>query len=156
MNNKSRNLSVYRYFEKLQFEYIVAELRKKIYPAKKDKNYHEKVMRFKKEKIEDIALRNSLPSIFSDSKIRQEYYQQIYKMEGIPNFFYKDELEQQELQQKDYMFYYAINSEVKFFEESKIVIGVIKSVDFDSQILRIEDYDNNKYTKKLNQITRIL
>lgn len=154
--SKSRNLSVYRYFEQLQLEYIVAELRKKIYPARKDKNYYEKVMKFKQEKIEDIALRNKLPSIFSDSEVRRNCYEKVYVDEGIPNFLYKNIAEQEELHQKDYMFYFAIKSEVKFQEDSKIVIGIVLSVDFDSQVIEIEDYEKNIYTKSLNHVTRIL
>lgn len=156
MNDKSRNLSVYRYYEQLQLEYIVMELRKKIYPAKKDKNYYSKVMKFKQEKIEDISLRNKLPSIFSDSSMRKNYYSKVYLTEGLPNFFYKNKIEKEELQQKDYMFYFAINSEVKFISGSEVVIGVIKLVDFDSQTANIEDYNKNTYVKNLNQITRIL
>lgn len=156
MNDKSRNLSVYKYYEQLQLEYIVMELRKKIYPAKKDKNYYSKVMKFKQEKIEDIALRNKLPSIFSDSSMRKSCYSKVYPTEGLPNFFYKNKSEKEELQQKDYMFYFAKNSEVKFTSGSEVVIGTVISVDFDSQTVNIEDYNRNVHVMNLNHITRIL
>ena len=56
--NKTRDVSLYELFKILQIEYIHNELRYKIYPSKSDKIFHEKVMKYKKTKIEDIALRN--------------------------------------------------------------------------------------------------
>ena len=69
---KTRNLSVAEYFDVIQREYYIAEFRRKIYYSPKDKRYYGRVMEHKKAKIEDIAKRNHLNSIFnSESKARQ-------------------------------------------------------------------------------------
>ena len=64
MSEKTRNLSVYEYLKELQVEYIVFELRRKIYQSQKDRRHFEKVLNFKETKIKDIARRNCLKSIF--------------------------------------------------------------------------------------------
>ena len=51
---KTRNLSVAEYFLVIQKEYLIAEFRKKIYFSKNDKNYYQRVMNGKREKIEMI------------------------------------------------------------------------------------------------------
>ena len=75
MNNNSRSLSVAEYFHVIQREYLMAEFRRKIYFSPKDKRYFSRVMEFKREKIEDIAKRNQLMSIFTspeaDSKSKR-------------------------------------------------------------------------------------
>ena len=90
-STKTRDISIYTFFEKLQEEWVVAELRYKIYPKKKDREFWKKVMEGKKEKINNIADRNAIPSIFSNNEIKQVLYQRIYTEGGLPNFIYKNE-----------------------------------------------------------------
>ena len=68
MDKKNRNLSVAEYFLIIQKEYLIAEFRKKIYFSKNDKIYYQRVMDGKKNKINDIAKRNRLDSIFNNSE----------------------------------------------------------------------------------------
>lgn len=155
---KTRDLSYYKFFDQLQLEYIQAELRKKIYPSLSDKNYYERVMKGKKEKIDDIAIRNSLKSIFTDKETKIEKYQVIYNKMGLPNFIYKNEQDKLINEDKDKKYYYMIGSEVKVktlnSEEERI--GKIDSVSFitSSAIIDFEDDDMNIFDLKL--ITRIL
>ena len=58
--SKSRNLSVVELFEILQSEYVVCELRAKIYPLDKHKDYWRDLMEKKRTKIIDIAKKNAL------------------------------------------------------------------------------------------------
>ena len=72
MDKKNRNLSVAEYFLIIQKEYLIAEFRKKIYFSKNDKIYYQRVMDGKKNKINDIAKRNRLDSIFNNSEKMEE------------------------------------------------------------------------------------
>lgn len=156
---KTRNLPVYDYLRQLQKEYIVAELRKKIYPGYKDKAYYTRVMEGKEQKIEDIATRNSLPTIFTDRDLRTEIYHLVYREKGYPNFSYRDELEAESLVDLDRYYYYMNNSQVKFFIKDKMKIGTIISVDFlkDEVVVSCSE---DSHTYKLNlqddNLTRIL
>lgn len=84
--DKTRNLSVSEYFEVIQKEYLIANFRKKIYYNPKDKKYYEKVMRFKRQKIEDIAKRNNLLSIFNSEEKMNEIRNELFDKLGKPKF----------------------------------------------------------------------
>ena len=83
---KTRNLSVAEYFEVLQEEYMVAEFRKKVYFALNDKAFYGRVMKHKREKIENIAKRNNLDSIFSSETKYNEVYNRLFDHFGKPKF----------------------------------------------------------------------
>lgn len=85
-HTKTRNLSVAEYFLQLQKEYLTAEFRRKIYFNPKDKAYYQKVMGFKKEKIESIAKRNRLKSIFNDNVTLSEIQRELFTLDGKPKF----------------------------------------------------------------------
>lgn len=157
---KTRNLPVYDYLRQLQKEYVVAELRKKIYPGFKDKAYYTRVMEGKERKILDIATRNSLPTIFTDRDLRTEIYHLIYKEKGYPNFTYRDELEAESLMDLDRLYYYMNNSQVKFFVNGKMKIGTIVNVDFLKDEVSVSCPEDNHHIYKFNlqedNLTRIL
>jgi len=138
MIDKTRNLSVYEYLKELQIEYIVFELRKKIYSSSKDKNYFDKVLGFKKPKIEDIALRNSLKTIFENLEMKKSYSQKVYR-EGYPDFHYKTEEQREEFENKDLQYYYAIGSDVRFFVEGEAHVGKVKSFDLEVHVLQVSE-----------------
>ena len=92
MKFKSRTIPFSEYFDNLQKEYIVAELRSKIYPKEKDKEYYrDREMKGKRKKIEDISLRNNLPTIFNSIEKRKRFDQEIYNQQGLPNFIYRSD-----------------------------------------------------------------
>jgi len=155
LKQKTRDLSIYKFFEQLEKEYIVAELRRKIYAPLQDKKYYKKVMFFKKEKIIDIALRNSLPSIFDDEATKIKFYLQIYKKSGFPNFIYNSESEKGEFEQKDKLFYYMEGSDVKVDLKGEIFIGLLKSVSFKTNTA-IVNVNGTESMIALDYITRIL
>lgn len=70
--NKSRNLSPASYYSILQQEYLQAEFRRKIYYNVADKNYYERVMGHKKDKIIGLQKNNGLPSIFDSDEVMRE------------------------------------------------------------------------------------
>jgi hypothetical protein len=154
--NKTRNLSYLKYFEQLQLEYIIVELRKKIYPSLKDKQYYERVMRGKKDIIEDLAIRNSLKSIFNDKEKRIEKYRQIYNKIGYPNFIYKDERDKEMFEIKDKKNYYMTDSDFKITIGEKEKFGILKTVSFLTQTAEIDLGNDELNIFDLNLITRIL
>ena len=77
MKNRTQNFN--DFFACLQREYLVAELRYKIYMKVKDKEYYlHKEMEGKKKTIESIASRNNFPSIFTDQWLLEKYKSEIY------------------------------------------------------------------------------
>lgn len=157
MSNKSRDLSIIEYLERLQLEYVVAELRRKIYPKKRDKEYYERVMEGKREKIEDICTRNSLDSIFSDKDILSHYYKRVYGT-GRPDFTYRNEKERLRLEEKDIENYYFIGESFKVkISENDYKIGELKSIDLENEVARLKlRYQENIVTASIDNISRIL
>jgi hypothetical protein len=127
---KTRHLSIFQFYEMLQSEYLVLELRSKIYPAISDKEYYKRVMEQKKEKILDIASKNYLPSIFDDPEIKNHKREEIYKPFGMPNFIYKDEEHKKRFAPLDKKYYYLPESEVRITVDGELRVGKIQSVDF--------------------------
>lgn len=124
---KSRNLTKLEYLEALQLEYISIEVRRKIYPHTKDKDYYGRVLVFKKETINKIALINSLPTIFTDTELFQKLYRQIVPIWGLPSFTYKDEDEYESLRRKDVVNFFCPGSDVKIKTDNTFVLGKIIS-----------------------------
>lgn len=153
---KSRNITIYEFFCILQKEYIVAELRKKIYPALKDKKYYETLMSKKEEKIKDISFRNKFPSIFDSEGIKKTFYSAIYTERGLPNFIYNSDAHKEIFEQLDIENYFAKNSEVKIFKEGKMHIGKIKEVNYKAQLVEVEVEGNPAESFSILDITRVL
>lgn len=105
MYKKNRNLSVAEYFLIIQKEYLIAEFRKKIYFSKNDKIYYQRVMDGKKNKINDIAKRNRLDSIFNNSEKMEEMRAELFDKLGKPKF---------EMSPTDIENYYASGNEFSF------------------------------------------
>jgi len=139
MTHKSRNLPLYDFLECLQQEYVAAEVRSKTYPSNNDKRYHRKVMGYKREKIEDIAQRNQLSTIFNDQTKMKNMYNSMYTHFGLPEFCYKDDSDRSKFEQNDILNYFAVGGEVKIQEESGISIGIIS----DNEQLEVK-WQNNE------------
>lgn len=102
---KTRNLSIAEYFLQLQREYLIADFRRKIYFNPKDKAYYQRVMGYKKEKIESIAKRNRLKNIFDDTATLEEIKQELFTNDGKPKF---------EMNESDIENYYANGNEFSY------------------------------------------
>lgn len=147
-SQKNRDLSILEFFECLQKEYFVAEVRKKIYPSPKDKAYYKKVMAFKKEKINDIAFKNKLQSIFTDDDIRNQYINEVYPDLGLPKF---------ELTTQDIINYYGVDADVKINIDGKIYFGKIVRAELKKNIVYVK-IRREQAEKPFNilSVTRIL
>lgn len=138
---KTRNLSTAEYFITVQREYLMAELRKKIYPTSKDKKFYQKVMNYKKEKIEDISNRCKLKSIFNDKDMLQEFKAKLFNDIGIPNFLNRDEME----------YYYYKGSEFSYDGE----IYELVDVSWETECLFLRKGDK-RINVRVEQACRIL
>lgn len=100
-----KNLSAAEYFHVVQQEYLMAEFRRKIYFSPKDKRYYERLMQYKREKIEDIGMRYRLLSIFNSvdkvNAIRAELFDPL----GRPRFH---------MSEQDWKNYYSVNSDFSY------------------------------------------
>lgn len=150
---KTRDLSYYQYYIQLQLEYIVVELRRKIYPSIKDKNYYQRVMEGKKKVIEDISLRNSLKSIFNSETEKNLRYQEIYR-EGFPLFLYRDQQERENLEYKDKSFYYMKGSEVRVVGREGV--GILQYTSFKTSTASVLFNESNEELVPIELIIRIL
>jgi len=132
MNNKEkdRDLSVLELFEKLQEEYYINQIRKKIYPVLKDKRYYERVMGHKEEKIRDISDKNKLDSIFTSSEVEKEFRNKVYPDMGPPTFRGSNVTDVEN--------YYMMNSDVRVTIDGENKIGKIDHCDLDNNIVYVK------------------
>ena len=132
MNNKekTRNIPFCEYFDNLQREYIVAELRYKIYPRERDKSYYrDREMMGKRKTIEDISLRNNLSNIFNSPEKYKKFKSEIYNEIGLPNFIYRNEEDRAKRRPQDIINYFYRDIEVSYYEGDSLVRGKILYTD---------------------------
>ena len=139
-----KHLKITEYLRVLQIEYIQNEIRKKIY-SKKNKDYYKKVLQFKEEKIKDIGHKNTLPTIFDDEILRNEFIELVYSRIGYPTFLTEEELS----------YYFARQCEVKIVENDVVSIGHI--IDYDATERVVEIFTDGKTLKvDRSRVTRLL
>lgn len=153
---KSRSLTFMEYFENLQREYIVAELRYKIYVSGKDKKYYlEREMAGKKLTIEDISLRNNLKNIFSSQERREKYMKEIYNEIGLPNFIYRDHTDREKRSISDILNYFQRGILVDVVIDDRKERGKIVFVNLDSKTVLIKiESSGVKMSVPFNKIIR--
>lgn len=151
---KSRHISILDFFKQLQIEYFCAELRYKIYTPQSDKDYWYTIMRHKKNKIEDISLRNNLVSIFSDKNEYEKISKEVLKF-GIPKFVYRDYYQQTKLKNRDLYFYFQPGSDVRVIIDEDFFVGKILRYDTKENIVFV-GIDNITHKLKFEQICRIV
>lgn len=140
---KTRNLSVADYFLVIQKEYLIAEFRKKIYFSKNDKNYYQRVMNGKREKIEMISKRNRLDNIFNNAAKMEEMRNELFDRLGKPKF---------EMSQTDIDNYYAIGNEFSFRGDIWILDQVNSDGTLTLYCAKLQQYE----TADKSEVCRIL
>lgn len=158
---KSRNLGIYEFYKILQLEAIVAELRAKIYPRIKDKNFWRKVYENKKKTVFDISERNKvngipLPSIFTDGDQYEAYKKEIFGDGGYPKFIYKDKDQEQQQGFYDCINYYAKGSNVACKYLDDIKIGTVKYYQPYSKNVTVILENGETVELEIKSVTRIL
>lgn len=139
---KSRNISILEFLENLQLEYLLYELRSKIYPKKEDKIKYKKIMQFKEDKIFDICSKNNLRNIFNDGEILNEIESKFYNEFGNPI----------NMTNRDKYFYYLLGSDFAYNGQGVKLL----SYDLQSYIATIELKNKQSLNVDLNFIKRIL
>lgn len=140
---KTRNLSVAEYYNIIQCEYLIAEFRKKIYYNPKDKHYYQRVMKHKAEKINDIAKRNHLDSIFNSVAKMEEVRAELFDVLGRPRF---------NMSQTDIENYYAAGNEFSYKGEIWILDQANKDGTYTLYSPKLQQYER----VKKEEICRIL
>lgn len=159
---KSREQKFSEFFETLQLEYIVAELRSIIYPEGSRRDKSLEIMKAKKEKIQDIAIRNQMETIFPDiflgcnklfnQKLKERLYSYVYPEFGFPNFIYRDEEHKGQLDWFDFKHYYKRGEE---FEVNGVGVGVLQDVNKESDSFYIK-FNDEVLTFTSNEIKRVI
>lgn len=155
---KNRNLNFVEFFEILQIEYIVSELRSLIYPKGKDKKYYkEKEMKGKREKIIKISSKNKFKDIFNDTITRDLYYRRVYNDWGLPNFVYRDELDKESRSKSDVFNYFKIGLEVSVkLRDSTIIKGVVVFVDFEKGLVKVKTGEQKYLLVPYEMVSRMI
>lgn len=136
---KNRTLNFNDFFACLQREYLVAELRYKIYMKVKDKEYYlHKEMEGKKKTIESIASRNNFPSIFTDQWLFEKYKSEIYNEWGLPNFIYRSDEDRTNRRPSDIVSYFHRGVIVNVKTDEGVKLGRVVWTDLDNNIVTVE------------------
>lgn len=153
---KSRKISFIEYFENLQREYIVAELRSKIYPNERDQIYYrEREMMGKRCKIESISAVNNFQNIFNSPYIRNKFYDEIYNKTGLPNFIYRDDSDRQKRGILDIYHYFAKNTPVTVLYNDCCLRGRVEGVDIQQKLIIVYVFDlENKIFVDFDRVAR--
>lgn len=153
---RSRKLTIYEFFEILQIEFIVAELRVKIYERHSDKEYWRKVMEGKRKTIEDIAQRNGLPTIFSDDDMKRDFEYRVYK-DNIPKFYYRSEEHRLRQEFNDLSYYFKAGVEVRIDLGGDVQVGTVKNYrPFDTNMTVVVKSTGENVTLPIQDVQRIL
>ena len=158
---KTRNQSKYIFIISLQLEYIVFELRRKIYKNQKDKVFFEKILALKKDKIENISSQKQIKNIFNEDSLKRALYEKVYGSKGYPNFdviLYKNQQQRDEYSAKDLEFYYEIGSEMKVeVEKNQFKVGILEKIFHDKGVCHVKLRKESKVTVlSIKCLTRIL
>lgn len=159
VGKEDRKLSIFELFEVLQVEYLVIELRSKIYPSAKDKEYFKEIMVKKKKSILEIAKRNNLRTIFDDP-----YYLdfgvrvKVFPVEGPPIFRYKNEEMKKRFHQRDLLYYFYPGTEVSTqgLGGGKVVAKIISYIPGDDFVVVKSDDSEFSYKVSVDKTSRIL
>lgn len=153
--SKSRKQTVYEFFQTLQIEWIVADLRSRIYPQSSDKAFWSKVKQGKQVIIENIAEKNLLPTIFTDSEMKRALENTVYREKGVPKFLYKNEDHERIQKPLDLAYYYAKETDVRFEVFGDQKVGKVKSyIPFASTI--VVAYDDQEISLPVDEVTRVI
>lgn len=151
---KTRELSTAEYFINLQKEYLIADLRRKVYFKESDRKYWTKVAAYKRERIEKIALRSNISSIFSDHRLFEEIKFTFYGKGGFPNIPYKDEYEYSNLHSKDVYGYYAKDIDVRCEIDTVLLLAKVLFVILEKKIVVVL-LNGNKFYLPYDKVTRV-
>lgn len=143
MDRQNRKLSPAEYYMQIQREYLIAQFRSKIYFSPKDKRYWKKVMRYKADKINSIASRNKLHSIFNSDEKMEDFFKKLFCSNGRPRF---------ELTDEDWKNYYTVGNDFSYHGEIYNLDSIIQD-----RKLRLFSSEKNEFiTVDKEDVCRII
>jgi len=151
---KSRDLPLVDFYTILQQEYISYAIRSKIYAPQ----YAIKYLSFcqhKKEKIEKIAIKNALPSIFSSTKTKEKYFSHFFNDKGLPNFQYRDEKSVKMMGYWDKVYWFSQGTSIKVSFAGELITTKIL-VNYPKQDKVSVKIDGLTVDFEYNEISRII
>jgi hypothetical protein len=125
-----------------------------IYQRIFDKKKFEDICIKKKEKIDQIALENCLPTIFNHSGQQTKYLKRFFGDGGIPVFSYRDEYQSRIKGHWDLFYYFITGSSVRYRDNGDIVIGKIKQCNTVTRKIEIET-DEGICERDCSEVTRL-
>jgi hypothetical protein len=123
---RTRIIPIGDFYTRLQLEYICYHFRELIYQRPFDKKKFADICAKKKEKIDQIALENCLPSIFNNVKQQERYLLKFFGARGLPAFCYRDDYQSQVKGFWDVVYYFTEGSSVRFINNTEVEIGRVK------------------------------
>jgi hypothetical protein len=151
---KTRVIPISDFYTRLQLEFISYRFRSMIYQRPFDRKKFEDICSKKKEKIDQIALENCLPSVFNDKGQRERYLRKFFKIEGIPSFCYRDDYQMKVKGHWDIFYYFIVGSSVRYRDNGDVCIGRIKHCNTALKKIVIEA-DGCVYERTYDDVTRI-
>jgi hypothetical protein len=128
--------------------------RQLIYQRPFDKQKFADICLKKKEKIDQIALENCLPSIFKESGQQGRYLEKFFGQAGLPNFCYRDEYQSRVKGYWDIFYYFIEGSSVRLVKDDEVFIGRVKQCKINEKQVFV-NVENQVATRSFNEVTRI-
>jgi len=151
---KSRDISVGDLFTNLQLEYISYKVRELIYTRPEDKKKFNDICGKKREKIEAIASKNCLPTIFNNSNSQEKYSRSFFKDWGLPNFQYRDEYKKKVYGWWDPIYYFKDKVDIKYNNGKEVFLGSIVRYNAYDEVVSI-DIEGKITEVQLHLVSRI-
>jgi hypothetical protein len=151
---RTRIIPIGDFYTRLQLEYICYHFRELIYQRPFDKKKFIDICAKKKEKIDQIALENCLPSIFKDHLQQERYLLKFFGKCGLPAFCYRDDYQARVKGYWDVFYYFIEGSSVRFNEQSEVNIGRVKECKINEKRVIIQ-VDNHIKAHSFDEVTRI-
>jgi hypothetical protein len=151
---RTRIIPIGDFYTRLQLEYVCYKFRYLIYHRPFDKKKFAEICLKKKEKIDQIALENCLPSIFDNHSQQEKYLQKFFGKSGLPNFCYRDDYQIQVKGYWDVFYYFMIGASVKYLEEDQVEIGKIENCLIKEKYVELRN-EEHLVQRPFTDVTRI-
>jgi len=126
-----------------------------LYEREFDKKKFQDICIKKREKIEMLALKECLPSIFTSAELQRKYISMFFGQGGIPNFCYRDDYQARVKGYWDLYYYFKKGTLVRFEHNHTQLTGIIQYSNVPTRQATILMPDGTKYKKSFNELTRI-
>lgn len=151
---KTRIIPISDFYTRLQLEYLSYKFRSLIYHRPFDKKKFIEICEKKKQKIEQIALENRLPSIFNNEDQKRKYLLRFFGDNSVPAFCYRDDYQSNVKGYWDLFYYFIEGSSVRCETNGKIEIGKIAANNIQEKTLVVQ-VDKTKISVEYSAATRI-